>query len=219
MAPMGDGYSADSEFRTPLQGVQLSSPLLADEEAMKTTTLFTSVFCVALIATSTLVAQELPPQPKPQKEHEWLYKFVGEWESEAEGPAGPGQPPTKCKGTISARKLGGYWVVSDLKTELSGVQIVAVQTVGYDPQSKKFVGTWVDSMLNYLWKYQGSLDESGKILTLEAEGPNFMVEGKTAKFRDVYEFKTPDHFVQSSQMQGDDGKWVTFMTGNSRRKK
>jgi hypothetical protein len=172
-----------------------------------------------LFAASMLVAQEPPKTPPPQKEHEWLKQFVGEWETAAEAPAGPGQPAFKCKGTMSSRMLGGYWVVSESKADLAGTQMNAIQTIGYNPQTKKYVGSWVDSMFNHFWKYEGSVDSTGKVLTLEAEGPNFMAEGKTATFRDIYEFKSKDHIVSSSQMQGEDGKWITIMTGNITRKK
>jgi hypothetical protein len=106
-----------------------------------------------------------------------------------------------------------------MKSEVMGTQITAIQTLGYDVQNKKYIGTWVDSMLNYLWKYEGSVDKTGKILTLETEGPNFMADGKTAKFRDSYEFKSVDQIAMSSSMQGEDGKWITFMTGTARRKR
>jgi hypothetical protein len=112
----------------------------------------------------------------------------------------------------------GDWVVSENRGETGGTSMTAIQTIGYDPEKKKYVGTWVDSMTTFIWKYEGTVDESGKTLTLEAEGPNFMAAGKLAKFRDAYEFKSKDHIVATSSMQGEDGKWVTFMTGNLRRK-
>lgn len=174
---------------------------------------------VALFSASILAAQEAPKFPAAQQEHEWLKQFAGEWETESEGSMGPGQPVMKCKGTINSRMLGGFWVVSDLKSEMMGMSVNALQTIGYDGQLKKYVGTWVDSMMGYLWKYEGAVDPSGKILTLEAEGPNFMAEGKLTKFRDAYEFKSKDHVVMTSSMLGPDGKWTTFMTGNARRKK
>ena len=46
-----------------------------------------------------------------------------------------------------------------------------------------------------------------------------MAEGKLAKFRDTYEFKSADHIEATSSMQGEDGKWVQFMTGQIKRKK
>lgn len=174
---------------------------------------------LTLLAASPLVAQEPPKFPAPQKEHEWLKQFVGEWESEVEAAMGPGQPAIKCKGTMSSRMLGGFWVVSESKSDMMGMQMNSIQTIGYNPKTKKYVGTWVDNMLDHMWKYEGSVDAAGKLLTLEAEGPNFLVEGKTTKFRDAYEFKSKDHIVMSSSMLGDDGKWTTFMTGNIKRKK
>jgi hypothetical protein len=178
-----------------------------------------STVLVTLCSATLASAQEFPEFPKPQQEHEWLQRFLGEWESEAEAPAAPGQPAMKCKGTIKSRMLGGFWMISESQVDMQGTQVNAVQTVGYDPEAKQYVGTWVDSMFNYLWKYTGSVDESGKKLTLEAEGPNFLTPGKTCKFRDAYEFTDADHIVVTSSMQGDDGKWVTFMTANVRRKK
>lgn len=176
-------------------------------------------FVIAVLAQSMLVAQDIPTMPPPQKEHAWLKQFAGEWEVTSEAIMEPGQPAVKCTGTMNARMLGGFWVVSDLRNEMMGMTMSAIQTIGYDPQSKKYVGTFIDSMQGYMWKYQGSVDPTGKILTLEAEGPNFMAAGRMTKFHDVYEFKSQDHMLMSSSIQGDDGKWLTFMTGDAKRKK
>jgi hypothetical protein len=100
-----------------------------------------------------------------------------------------------------------------------GTTVNAIQTIGYSPEKEKYVGTWVDSMNNHLWEYEGDVDDSGNKLILEAEGPNFMLAGKLTKFRDTYEFRSPDHIEAASLMLGDDGKWIQFMTGQIRRKK
>jgi hypothetical protein len=179
--------------------------------------LICNVAAGVLVVSSILMAQEELEFPEPAEEHQWLKQFVGEWTSESDAKAGPDQPPIKCKGTMSSRMLGGFWVVSEVKSDMGEIKVNAVQTIGYDPEKKKYVGTWVDSMTNHMWHYEGTIDESGKKLTLEAEGPNFMSAGQTAKYRDAYEFKSEDHIVATSSMQGDDGKWVTFMTGDVRR--
>jgi hypothetical protein len=165
-------------------------------------------------------AQELPEIPKPQQEHEWLQRFVGEWESNAEASFGPDQPPVKCEGTSRARMLGGFWMISEGKSEILDTPVESVLTLGYDPKKGKYVGTWTDSCHHYLWNYTGTLDEAGNKLTLATKGPNPMVPGdKTFNYREVIEFKSKDHYVFTSAMQGEDGEWVTFMTANFHRKK
>jgi hypothetical protein len=171
-----------------------------------------------LLCCSLLSAQELYFS-KPQAEHEWLQQFVGTWTTKNESKGVPGQPDMQCEGTIEANMLGKFWVVSKIENDMMGEKMIGLQTIGYDPKAKKYIGTWVDSMFNHMWKYEGSVDKTGKILTLEAEGPNFFAEGKTAKFRDVYEFKSKDEIAVKSEMQGPDGKWVTFVTGMAKRTK
>ncbi len=92
-------------------------------------------------------------------------------------------------------------------------------TLGYDPQKQRYVGTWIGSMMTYLWVYDGELDAESRVLTLNTEGPAMSgVEGKMAKYKDVTEFKSDDCRVLTSYMLGDDGQWHKFMTGHYRRK-
>lgn len=178
----------------------------------------TSFLGCCLLVVLAIQASAQPPAPTPQKEHAWLKQFVGEWESESEGTM-PGQPPMKCKGTMSSKMLGEFWVVSNLTGNMGSMTMNGLQTIGYDSEKKKYVGTWVDNMMNHLWKYEGTVDDSGKKLTLEADGPSFTQPGKTGKYRDAYEFKSTDHIYMTSSMLTDDGKWVTFMTAQVKRKK
>lgn len=172
---------------------------------------------VAVVVAGPAAAQEAPKLPAPQKEHEWLKQFEGEWVTEAEMVSEPGIPaPVAGKGTESARTLGGFWLVSEMKGESFGTPIAGLMTLGYDPQKKKYVGTWVCSMDNTLWKYEGTA--SGDVLTLETEGPD-PTTGKTVKMRDVVEFKDKDTKVLTSSALGADGKWKAFMTMTAKRKK
>ncbi len=156
---------------------------------------------------------------EPQKEHEWLQKLVGEWTYESECSVEPGKPPGKFSGSETVRSLGGLWILCEGRGEMPGGGLATtLMTLGYDPKKKQYVGTWVGSMMTHLWIYEGSLDAEEKVLTLSAEGPNCMDEGKTAKYRDVIEIKSPDHRVLTPHMLGDDGEWRPLMTVNYRRK-
>lgn len=172
------------------------------------------LFCVP----AAVFAQPAPEFSTPVKEHEWLKRFEGEWESTSSAEFAPNQPPIMGTCQVSYRMLGGFWVISETEGEMQGTKFSAIQTIGYDPARKKYVGTWVDTMMNHLWKYEGFVDESGKKLVLEAEGPDMTTPGKTALYRDTYEFKSADHIQAQSLMQGPDGKWITFMTGQVKRK-
>jgi Protein of unknown function (DUF1579) len=162
----------------------------------------------------------MPMKVEPQKEHQWLQKLVGEWTSEGEASMGPGKPLEKFQSTERVRPLGGIWVLCESQGEMpGGGTATMLMTLGYDPKKQRFVGTWIGSMMTYLWVYEGSLDSTQKILTLNAEGPSMGSEGKIAKYRDVIEFKSDDHRILTSHSLGDDGEWRQFMTAHYRRKK
>lgn len=177
------------------------------------------VCCVGLAASAVWALQDMPKPAAPAKEHAFLKQFVGEWTSEWEMIAGPDQPPMKAKGTASGRMIGDFWAVTDVKADWPTGQMSAVLTVGYNPDKKKFVGSWVDSMLNHMWIYEGDVDSAGKLFTLNADGPDMTQPGKTAKYRDSFEFKDADNFVLTSEGQDKDGKWMKLGTAKYSRKK
>jgi uncharacterized protein DUF1579 len=183
------------------------------EGAMKKVLLV--AFAVAAGSAAAPAAQE---GPKPQKEHEWLQQLVGEWDTEGEAVAEPGKAPIKVKGSESGRMIGGFWALLENKADFLGTPFTGILTVGYDPEKKKYVATWFDSMNSYLWTYTGSVDAAGKVLTLETEGPCNDGPGKTAKFKESTEIKSKDHKVFTSMIERD-GKWMTVVTINYRRKK
>ncbi len=181
--------------------------------------IFLTLILTLLFVGESSFGQQTPAVPMPTHEHGWLQKFIGEWKTDSKATMGPDQPPMQCVGTLSSRQLGGFWVVNELKGEWSGSPMTGIQTLGYDKAKKKYVGTWVDSMTDTLWQYQGTVDSSGKILTLDADGPSFSGDGKLTKFQDIYEFKSADEMVMTSRTLGTDGTWFTFMTGTAKRSK
>src|SRR5262245_25227173 len=158
-------------------------------------------------------AQEMP---KPQKEHEWLRQLTGDWETEGEIFGEPGQPTTKTKGSESNRMIGGFWILSEHKGDFFGTPFTGILSLGYSPEKKKYVGTWIDSVTSHLWTYTGSVDEAGKVLTLDAEGPGH--DGKPAKFREIVTVVDKDQKTFTSSIEKD-GKYVTFLKMTYTRKK
>ncbi len=176
---------------------------------------------MVLATAGVLVAQDVWTPPPPTKEHEWLKQFLGEWESVAEMQMGPGVPAEKCKGQEKVHALGDIWIVSNIEGEMPGGagKMKGMMTLGFDAAKGKYIGTWVDSVMPHMWVYEGAVDATGKILTLNAVGPNMMGGEGMANYRDITEFKDADHRVLTSQAEGPGGTWITFMPANYTRKK
>jgi hypothetical protein len=168
--------------------------------------------------TTTERQQETTMNIEPQKEHHWLQKLVGEWTYETEVTMGSDQPAEKATGTERVRSLGDLWILAEGQGEMPGCGTAnTMMTLGYDPQKQRYVGTWVGSMMTYLWLYDGELDTAETMLSLNSDGPAMTGEG-LAKYRDVIEFKSDDHRVMTSHVLGEDGQWHHFMTANYWRK-
>ncbi len=156
---------------------------------------------------------------EPTKEHQWLKRYLGEWTSESECPAEPGGEPMKMKGRETVRSIGDLWIQGEGRGEMpDGDEATMFITVGFDPERGRFVGTWVGSMMTHMWVYEGWL-EGDDTLILEATGPRWDQPGKTAKYRDVTEFKGPDERAFRALVQQDDGSWQQIMTATFRRAK
>lgn len=198
-----------------------------------------SVFCVVtaviLFLTSSLVgtgdlwqtinthSNSLEPRdaiPEPQNEHRWLQKLVGQWTVESECDMGPGEPLIKNTGRETVRSFGGLRTIGEGTSEVPGGGAhESIMTLGYDPQSKQFVGTIIASAMTHLWPYHGSLDAAGKVLTLNSEGPSFSGNGTMSKYQDIITFVTDDYRTLTAQVQNADGSWQHFMTAHDRRTK
>lgn len=159
-------------------------------------------------------------QAEPRREHEWLRQLVGEWTSEMTCQMGPDQPPVTSTGVESVRSLGGLWTIGEGSGEApDGTPVSSVMTLGFDPARGRFVGTFIASMMSALWLYEGALDASGKVLTLDTEGPSMAGDGGLAKYQDVMTVLSPDHRTLTSRILGPDGNWTEFMTAHYRRRR
>lgn len=178
---------------------------------------------LAVFAAASVIQEQEPQQqggmqlPQPQEEHQWLQKLTGEWTSTMSINPGPGQEEMTFEGTETTRSIGEFWIVAENKSSMMGQEFTGLFTLGYDPEKEKYIGTWIDSMTSHLWTYEGAVDEAGKKLTLETEGPS--PTGGTTKFRETIELKSPDHKVFTSSFQLEDGSWAEMVTVDYRRKK
>lgn len=75
-------------------------------------------------------------------------------------------------------------------------------TLGYDPRTHRFVGTFI---------------ATGNVLTLHTKGPSFADERTMCKYQDIITIIDDDHRTLSSQVLGADGRWARFMTARYQR--
>ena len=153
---------------------------------------------------------------RPQAEHEWLSRMVGEWTFETTMQMGPDQPPMTSRGRQTNRTLGGLWLIGEGEGPMpDGEMMNSLITLGFDPAKGKFVGTFAASMMTHLWPYEGTLE--GNVLTLDSEGPSFTGDGTMAKYQDIVEIVDDDHWILRSRAPGPDGGWMEFMNAHYRR--
>jgi hypothetical protein len=160
-------------------------------------------------------AQEGIPHPGP--EHELLKQFEGTWDASVKTYMGPGEP-NQARGTERNRMgMGGLWLLQDFRADFMGMQFEGHGFIGYDSAKKKYVGTWIDSMQTFILASEGSFDNTHKVFTQTAEGPD--PSGKMTKWRMVTVFKDPDHheFTMSRVFEG--RKDATEMVISYERKK
>lgn len=157
---------------------------------------------------------------EPQSEHHWLQKLVGDWSCQMQCAMGPDQPPVNTTAVETVRPVGGLWTVAEGRGEMpGGGSVTSLMTLGFDPQRGKFVGTFVASVMTFLWTYEGTLDAAGNTLTLRTEGPDCGGGTQMHQYEDIVEIVSDDHRRLRSRMLGDDGQWRQIMIADYRRNK
>ncbi len=157
-------------------------------------------------------------QEGPRSEHQWLEQFVGEWTVEMRCRMGPDEQESTFTGRESVRSLGGLWIVCEGMSEMSeGCTARTIMTLGFDPRTGRFRGTFIGSMMTHLWLYDGTLDAGKTTLTLDTEGPGFGPDAAMTTFQDILELRPDGTRELRSQYREKTGEWRPFMWATYRR--
>ena len=156
-----------------------------------------------LLLLAALLVQDV--YAKPGKEHAFLKNFEGEWESTSKMMMGDPEPVV-AKGKETNRLIaGGLFLIQDMEAEMFGGTFIGHATRGYDVHKKKYTGAWVDTMATGVYTIEGTLDDTGKVLTEWIEGANPQT-GEPMKMKMVTEVKDKDRRISRFFMPGPDGK-------------
>ncbi|GJM18951.1 MAG: hypothetical protein DHS20C14_11640 [Phycisphaeraceae bacterium] len=157
-------------------------------------------------------------QPKATVQHEWIRQLIGTWTFESVCDGGPDSPEMKISGRETVRALGDYWIVAEASGDMpEGGEMLSVMTLGFDTQKGMFVGSWTGSPMTAMFVYEGELASDGVTLPLDTEGPGMMDPSVLTKYQDVMEIHPDGRRLLHSQMLGEDGAWVRFMTATYTR--
>lgn len=150
---------------------------------------------------------------KPQAEHGFLEKLVGTWDVTSTSMGG-GE-----KWTEVVRSLSGIWFVAEGSGNMPGGEpATTILTLGYDPARSKYVGSWIGSMMNYMWVYEGDVSGDGTTLSLYTTGPDFAEPGTIGEYREQIIFEDRDHRTFNSSARQPDGSWKQFMEAKYTRR-
>jgi hypothetical protein len=172
---------------------------------------------VALGLVSSARAQDMPPMPKPGPEHQVLKNDEGTWDAVIEITAAPGAPTSKGV-QVDTMGCGGLCLITDFKGDLMpGLAFHGHGTTTYDQSTKKYVGSWTDSMSTGLSTSEGTYDPVTK--KAEATMMSRDMSGTMVKTRSVSEYPDADHRTMTMFSPGPDGKEMQTMRITLTRRK
>jgi hypothetical protein len=104
----------------------------------------------------------------PGDPHKLLDQFVGKWEvSSRVWLEGPGRPPMEGKAAAEIKWImDGRYVQEDATSQMMGMAHKSIGITGYDNLKKKYVTSYIDNMGTGIYTGEGTLDGSGKVMTL-----------------------------------------------------
>jgi hypothetical protein len=131
---------------------------------------------VAVISASLASAQDVDPAKQMKRD-------VGAWNVVIRMFGDPSGEPAVGKGTETNVMLGDLWLIGRFKGDIMGASFEGLRQTGFDPEKKKFVGSWVDSKTPYPTHMEGDWNE--KTQTMTSIGTGKVKSGNEMKTRMV----------------------------------
>lgn len=115
------------------------------------------------------IQQNMIEAGTPGKQHEFLKRLVGTWNAETKFWIEQKGQPEVSKGKAKASLLyGGRFLSMSYKGKAMGHPFEGQSLMGYDNIGKKYFSTWIDSMNTGINRSEGFGDQSGNVITLNA---------------------------------------------------
>jgi hypothetical protein len=178
--------------------------------------LILALACCALpaLGAAALAVQDngMPPPAKPSPEHALLKERVGTWDAVVQMTGAPA--PSKAVETN--RMLGQFHVLSSFQGDMMGSPFEGQGITSWDPNKKKFISIWTDTMEPTPAVMEGTHDPKAHTLTFTGE---VVSNGQRSKMREVITSKDADHATFEMYATGPDGKEAKMMQIDYTRRK
>lgn len=165
---------------------------------------------VALLLSTGARAQEFQPV-KPGPEHAKMKQLEGTWDAKVESEG------KESKGTMIYKMgLGGLWMFEQFQGEFGGMKFEGRGASTYDPQKKKYINIWIDSMSTTPMLSEGNFEKNGRMVM---KGQMPQPDGKMVQSTMTTEMKGDNDMVFTMSVPGPDGKAMTMMKITYKRQK
>jgi uncharacterized protein DUF1579 len=146
----------------------------------------------------------------PGAPHKAMQNLVGTWNSTIKMYDNPGTPTeSKGKSTFTSI-LDGRYVQEHAEGNFNGMPFNGYGTFGYDNVSKKYVGSWIDSMGTGIMQSTGSSPDNGTTINWEGTSSD-PISGKTLTFHSMMKMVNKDQYHFEMNGPGPDGKEMKMM--------
>jgi hypothetical protein len=155
----------------------------------------------------------------PGEPHKQLAAMAGTWDAKVKMWMKPGDPPSESSGTATRTSiLGGRYLEEKFDGTFMGQPFSGEGVTGYDNVTKKYMGTWADTMSTGIMTTTGSMDKGGKSMTMKGTMVDPMTM-KSSAFREKITMTDTDHQTFEMWGAGPDGKTYKMMEITYSRKK
>lgn len=149
--------------------------------------------------------------PQPTAEHNRLRELAGVWKvtSSFYMDPNPATPPMIAEAQETIESFGNFWIRGVYESDFMGQPFQGQTMLGYDPEKKEYVSTWLDTMSPTFFHFRGNFKGD----TLEMKGRAFDCMSKMeANYRTTEVHKSPDERVFEMFMELPDGTEFKMMS-------
>ncbi len=133
---------------------------------------------------------------EPGKPHEYLERFVGNWDMTMRMPIGEGMPPMETKGSsVNTMILGGRYLMTETKYDFMGTLADGVGLTGFDNGRKVFKSLWLSTLETGMQVMTGSLDPSGTTMNFFGQMDEFTTGEIGKPYQMTMRFTDKDTYI------------------------